>query len=1125
MNKRIFSALLVLAMVFTFAPFAAAEANAAEAFNPTTTVCSKCLSVPEGGWVPYEGQTTSGHYYIPEGYSLGGQIDLAVGAEICINMNGQKVVTGNHRAFMLTYAPAGQKAPVLSLMGSGYLASGATTGTNDGDVIFMRHSNASNPNGGTLNIMDDVVLKNNGTAGSNGKLGGIVYVGDGCTVNMSGGQIDGSAKTNFTWEGGAVYMTGANARFNMTGGEIIGGKANCGGAVCAENGAKFTMSNDATVSTVANVSRQGGVFRLQGAGTELIINGGTITGTTLSAGANALNNSTTGTTDDETLRSQNYGGGAIYATREAKITMTNGTVNGANSVNGGAVYLVDATMDFVGGTINCGTGTRGGGVFLHNTTGWSVLNVGSKEGNTVATMNGNLTGSVYNGACFQTNSVGCIVNLYSGAVLKAGKISQGTVNCGGGALFLSGGATVNMYDGARIDGSTVDSTGSPGGAIYQSSGTFNMYGGEIIGGTLDAVDASSVAKKSNLGGAIYTKGGNFNMNGGTISGGKTNYQGGNLYISNGTFTMNDGLITGGQSADNGGNVALVGGDFIMNGGNVTDGKSTGQHAGNFCVNNDNSLLDINGGTVSGGTAAKQGGNIWVLKGEVNVANASVTGGKAGTGGNFYVRGGTTTVSNTAIISRTDATSNTGLNVYMHASAAATFNDCYFKSVADNGGYGRNFYLEDGTAEAKTTVTLNNCILADNKANATGSGNGVNVYIAGANTKVDLDGMTTCPQFYFDGIGDIEVGDDFVGQVHLRYGLAVGADVPANLTHETGYADTGVLYQDTNKLLFVTNGEGGFKVSDTAFDIKIDTKLGASIGEAQINYRDPNGTYTQRGFDTLQEAINAYALINTPNAFIRIKPVDDVVKEFTAAFNGGANNTLTVNLSGEAITGITLAEGTTLEIMDSVGGGYVSNVSGEGTVAASFVAPGGVKYIVSYSDDAYHSGSYTLNTKSYLRTSKETLAFQSTYDVSAAVGAGVKEIGIEIYTDRDGNGELELVKPVVYNENFDITKDALETVRAGGKYNAAYVALDSQGYNEEAEAFRSNWWGHDITVKAYIKVATADGGEETVYGDAVTQNFQQAVLKYIDNELVQQMINEHTGGDWDQCDPERFDFAK
>ena len=87
--------------------------------------------------------------------------------------------------------------------------------------------------GSTLNLNGGMITTPR-TLGNNGHV--ILSQG---TVNISGGYVTNGSGGGW---GGGLCVTGANAKFNMTGGVIAANKAASGGGIYADNGAKLNLS-------------------------------------------------------------------------------------------------------------------------------------------------------------------------------------------------------------------------------------------------------------------------------------------------------------------------------------------------------------------------------------------------------------------------------------------------------------------------------------------------------------------------------------------------------------------------------------------------------------------------------------------------------------------------------------------------------------------------------------------------------------------------------------------------------------------------------------------------------------------------------------------------------------------
>lgn len=148
--------------------------------------------------------------------------------------------------------------------------------------------------------------------------------------------------------------------------------------------------------------------------------------------------------------------------------------------------------------------------------------------------------------------------------------SSGTAVSGLGFYIASFEAVLNLY-GGTIDAS--NTTASYGNGVYMEDGTFNMYGGEILGGSSYGAGGCAVSFK-----------GNFNMYGGKLVGGTSIDASYNLPIGGGTLrvlgvaTIYGGEIIGGETDQVGGAIRICGDAFggaklILMGGTITGGKA------------------------------------------------------------------------------------------------------------------------------------------------------------------------------------------------------------------------------------------------------------------------------------------------------------------------------------------------------------------------------------------------------------------------------------------------------------------------------------------------------------------------------------------------------------------------
>ena len=270
-----------------------------------------------------------------------------------------------------------------------------------------------------------------------------------------------------------------------------------------------------------------------------------------------------------------------------------------------------------------------------------------------------------------------------------------------------------------------------------------ITGGKVSSGTKVGTNIS-----------VYT-GGSLYLYGGNVTNGKnsSSSNGGNIFVSGGTFnmyggTVSDGKVTG--STKGGGNLYVEkngknGGVFNMYGGVIKNGQAL--YGGNIYFAN-NANVHIYAGTVKDGarysgaadTTPCLGGNICICNGsDVVIENALIEGGNAmspkvtGYGGNIYIF--------------TDASFNP---------CTLTMNNTIVKDGKANSA--GNFYVKD-----RTNVTLNGCTISGglatsvvNKAGSTVGGFGGNIFITTGKTG-DAGTVTVNDTVIKDGFADGQTG--------------------------------------------------------------------------------------------------------------------------------------------------------------------------------------------------------------------------------------------------------------------------------------------------------------------------------------------------------------------------------
>ena len=214
--------------------------------------------------------------------------------------------------------------------------------------------------------------------------------------------------------------------------------------------------------------------------------------------------------------------------------------------------------------------------------------------------------------------------------LNGNTIATSFANEGQGAVAVSKGAVLDLYD--CSDKGTLKGTDKTKGTgiDVQGGGTFNMHGGTITSFATGVFTNLTVLKDdpSQLATGVFT------MDAGTIFDNGAH----GVYVFSGSATMSGGKITNnGSNADNGGGVYVSYSTFKMSGGEIS---------GNTAVDNGGGValfkaeeFTMTGGTITGNAAAKVGGGVWTDNGKsiINLLGGSITGNKGGqTAGGIFL---------------------------------------------------------------------------------------------------------------------------------------------------------------------------------------------------------------------------------------------------------------------------------------------------------------------------------------------------------------------------------------------------------------------------------------------------------------------------------------------------------
>ena len=324
--------------------------------------------------------------------------------------------------------------------------------------------------------------------------GGVITGGTGYPFQFGSGQYVG-----YAYYGGGVYIA-RGGQLTMTGGNIIGCSAECGGGVYVDsesNQSPFSMSGGSIIGCVASDIgggvRASGTFQMSG---QAVIRNCTAEGTTLSicGGGVGVSNSS-----------------SFVMSGEAKIEGCQAIFNSSGPSYGGGVY-VDSSSSFVmsekakiEGCQAISNSSNGGGVYLANNTEFTL------SGNAViqkcTAVNSDGSGKAYGGGV----SADCVRKI----TLADSASIAGCTAVNGSGLCITGSQIDSSYGKLFANGGSVDGDVVLGGA--EGSCTIIGSGKTVFNGKV-TVTLGSTIECGTFNGEVINNG---TITGGTFKGGIT----------------------------------------------------------------------------------------------------------------------------------------------------------------------------------------------------------------------------------------------------------------------------------------------------------------------------------------------------------------------------------------------------------------------------------------------------------------------------------------------------------------------------------------------------------------------------------------------------------------------------
>lgn len=588
-----------------------------------------------------------------------------------------------------------------SVQGGGFHSSNSGRVIVDG--MTFEDNIATGAGGGAIyNVNADLfitnsVFRNNQASGSSG-TGGALHTVSGDS-SLSGVTMQSNSADQ---AGGAIeIIAGRMFIFNSTlgGAGALGNVAGPGGSANPGNGGALHVTGSS--------------------GTEVYLNGSTVTGNTAARDGGGLWNQT----------------GSKMVVRGNSVVSNNVAAGNSATQGGGGIFNNGGTLNVLSSTVsgNSASGTSGSGGGLFSTGGNVFVNLSTLSGNSANRAGGAI--EVVNGVTFVRDSTLGGNGIGDGNIAgPGGSAAPGN----GGAVHVSGGSSTFVIEGTTVEGNTAAREG--GGLWNQAGSLMIVRGGSTVSGNI-------TAGASTGGGGLFNNGGKLVLNAitvssneatgaGSLGGGLLQVAGGYTLDTNSQFDSNTAVFGGGGLAASAGYLGLSGSTIS---GNMTGDmlNSAASVGGGLHVDGTASavLSDVD---VNNNSAATSGGGAFVgvdafMRAEAasgftaNQARAAVS-----SGGGVFTNG-TLRIIDSAFSTNSAGQSGGGIHVSSTGNARLTNTDVLSNNGGANGGgvfNGNVFFAEDSSislnlvtndgggifTSAGATTTLNNTDVTGNLPN-------------------------------------------------------------------------------------------------------------------------------------------------------------------------------------------------------------------------------------------------------------------------------------------------------------------------------------------------------------------------------------------------------------------------
>ncbi|MEZ4679100.1 MAG: choice-of-anchor Q domain-containing protein [Caldilineaceae bacterium] len=960
----------------------------------------------------------------------------------------------------------------------------ATAEATISNVTFRHGMPPQDGNGGGIANMGGLILNessvtmNHSNGDEPGEGGGGIYNGPNSYATLNDSTVTINQAMTDLGNGGGI-LNSTNAILTVNGGMITDNSAaRAGGGV--ENFGGFVTFNDIALnSNMAGIN--GGGLHISGTGTVHML-GGEAKNNRAAAEGGALWNSAVGAlTVENVLIADNVasgadadqGGGGLF-TDGGGLTVIDSTIqnnraDGTAGSGGGIQAVPGSTVQINGGMIaNNHANRAGGGIELNATAEMSVhATIGLTEllGNTTGASPGN------GGALHITGPAQVTVHNVT--------VANNMAAAEGGGLWNSAVGSLTVIDssltGNHAAGNDAD---QGGGALFNDGGELT-----VINSTL--TDNMATGTSGSGGGILATVGSVLHVTGGTISENSANRAGGGIEINATTEKVAYASVDGVELRGN------VAGAAPGNGGAL---HITGP-----------GQVKVTNAMVLNNMATAEGGGLWnSAVGMLTVTDSTLSGNHAGGadadqgGGALFNDGGTMVVTNATIADNVaDGTAGSGGGIF--ANAGSMLHVTYSELRGNRSNRAGGAIEVKGTAEATSTVTLEQIDFSDNETGAA-PGNGGALHITGQADVQINGGMATNNRAAAEGgaFWNSAVGTLTVKNVTLEMNSASGAaadqgggalfnDGGTMNVYNTHIADNmadgaagsgGGILAVPGSMLTIT---GGTIISNTA------SRAGGAI--------EVNGTMT----DTVTATLNGVSMMNNQagaapgnGGALHITGVANVtvnggliMGNMATAEGGGLWNSAvgTLTVDGTALVG-NRASGNDAD----QGGGGLFNDGGELMVSNAIIRGNSA-------DGTAGSGGGILNNKGTVTVVDSTIAGNSSNRAGGGVednaGAMLRLHNVRLLKNSTGSapgngGALHITGAGTVEVVNSTVAENSAAAEGGGLWNSAVGTLMVSGttLNKNMTTASNDDTGADIQGGGAL---FNDGGALTVSNSTVTGN--------------------------------------